>query len=247
MKLLTPPNSNPKTAKSLKVGYSTAILHLSPGGYRCPHASPGCLKACLNTAGRAAAGPCADRIHTARKRRTDMLVGDYAGFMSQLLTESRQHSHQAAAKGYTAAVRLNGTSDLRWEKMSFSDDEGHLHANMMTALPDVVWYDYTKFDFDLRPDHALPANYHLTFSRSETNENEARYNLLQGRNVTVVFDTKRSQDLPTTWEGWPVIDGDTHDARMLDKGPDGDAVVVGLRAKGRAIHDQSGFVVRRNV
>jgi hypothetical protein len=46
--------------------------------------------------------------------------------------------------------------------------------------------------------------------------------------------------LPSTWLGFPVIDGDRHDARFLD--PAG--VIVGLRAKGLARVDTSGFTIR---
>jgi hypothetical protein len=46
-------------------------------------------------------------------------------------------------------------------------------------------------------------------------------------------------DLPETWKGFKVIDGDKTDERFLDE----KGVVVGLKAKGDAKKDQSGFVV----
>jgi hypothetical protein len=57
--------------------------------------------------------------------------------------------------------------------------------------------------------------------------------------MAVVFHVKKGQALPKAWQGKTVIDGDEHDARYDD--PQG--VIVGLRAKGQAINDTTGFVV----
>ena len=97
----------------------------------------------------------------------------------------------------------------------------------------IRFYDYTKWPINLRPE---VDNYHLTFSRSEkTTLDEIQTNLDAGRNVAVVFDV-----VPTEWNGWTVINGDDSDERFLDtKG-----VIIGLKAKGAAKKDKSGFVVR---
>jgi hypothetical protein len=125
---------------------------------------------------------------------------------------------------------LNGTSDLPWERID---------PSLFALNPDVTFYDYTKIAGRFR---GLPANYHLTFSRSETNDRIARSWLILGAgNVAVVFDTPKGRALPSHWNGFPVIDGDTDDLRFLD--PKG--VVVGLRAKGKARKgDEYGFVVK---
>lgn len=68
----------------------------------------------------------------------------------------------------------------------------------------------------------MPANYHLTFSRSETNHDKAMELLGKGVNVAIVFDK-----LPKTFAGFPVINGDDTDLRHLD--PKG--VIVGLKYK----------------
>lgn len=124
------------------------------------------------------------------------------------------------------AVRVNGTSDLPW-----------LALMMASEFPNVVFYDYTKH---ARAWERVTPNYHLTFSHSETNEAETMRALDHGLNVAVVFDTKKGSPLPSTFLGRPVIDGDLHDLRFLDgyKGS-----VIGLRAKGPAKKDTSGFVV----
>jgi hypothetical protein len=101
----------------------------------------------------------------------------------------------------------------------------------MREFKNVQFYDYTK----IPGREKLPKNYHLTFSRSEVNENDCLNELQKGRNVAVVFDV-----LPTTWNGYPVICGDNDDLRFLDP----KNVVVGLTAKGKAKKDDSGFVVK---
>lgn len=235
MKLLT--TGNPKTAKGEGHGYLTAILHLAPAnlagvGNVCPWASKGCTASCLNTAGRGGIiprGETTNAIQEARKRKTRAFFGDRAAFLEQLDREIQNHARNAARHGLRAAVRLNGTSDLRWEKLA---------PWLFEYNPDVQFYDYTKGA--LRCTAAalaeLPANYHLTFSRSESNEDAALQKLATGgANVAVVFAGR----LPTEWRGFEVVNGDETDLRFLD--PKG--VVVGLLAKGRARRDTSGFVV----
>jgi hypothetical protein len=110
--------------------------------------------------------------------------------------------------------------------------------NVFAAFPDVDFVDYTKNV--ARFGRALPANYHLTLSRSETNEAQCIAALGRGINVAVVFAGAK----PARWHGFDVIDGDLHDLRQLDpRGARG--VVIALTPKGRkAKHDRSGFVVR---
>ena len=152
-------------------------------------------------------------------------------------------------------MRLNGSTDIAWEgiKVTVSDSlaaklskafgvpfNGGTYANMFALFPMLQFVDYTK-----NPNRfirALPANYHLTFSRSTSNERIALSLLARGVNVAAVFDT-----LPDTWNGYTVIDGDKHDLRHLDpRGARG--VVIGLLPKGnKAKRDASGFVIRNYV
>ena len=68
----------------------------------------------------------------------------------------------------------------------------------------------------------LPSNYHLTFSRSEENDEIVDEILEMGGNVAVVFDK-----LPTQYKGYKVINGDKSDLRFLDE----KNVIVGLKYK----------------
>jgi len=231
LNLLTEPSGNPKTHKSLKMGYLTAGLHLAPANESrivnmCPAHSAGCAAACIYHAGRAAFAP---QVKLARIERTRMLAEEPRLFWAMLRTDLLLLQRAATRRGLLPAVRLNVTSDVAWERRS-SDTDGAF--SIVEEHPLIQFYDYTK-----RPGRVTPPNYHLTFSRSETNGRVARRELERGRNVAVVFANR----VPGIWEDWPVIDGDDHDCRWLD--PQG--VVVGLLAKGkRAKTDQSGFVVR---
>jgi hypothetical protein len=166
-------------------------------------------------------------------------------FNQLLIAGTESHRIKAAKTGMLCAERPNGTSDLPWESFRIDADGNTL----MTRFPDVQFYDYTKSARRALKHAAgnMPANYHLTFSRSETNEEDCRAVLAAGGNVAVVFKIcacKRpcKHEIPEgtyTYMGYPVISGDHDDLRFLD--PTG--VVVGLKAKGPAKSDTSGFVV----
>ena len=246
IKLLT--TGNPKVAKGQANGYLTSILHLAPSrmsGYNtCPMATAGCAAACLNTAGRGGLfagvqtgvlsgadlvqaimdGRITNKIQLARIARTKFFFEDRAAFMKQLVREIRNAIRLAAKHGLTPVFRLNGTSDIRWETIKVDGFD-----NIMAMFPTVQFYDYTK----IANRRDLPANYHLTFSLAESNVNNAKVALDAGMNVAAVFRT-----VPAVFLGHDVIDGDATDLRFLD--PKG--VIVGLKAKGKAKRDTTGFV-----
>ena len=217
---------NAKTIKGESLGYRTMILYLSPadmgGKNLCPNASEGCKTACLNTAGRGAF----DSVQAGRAMRTAKFHADRARFIARLDFEIARGIRSARRAGLKVSVRLNGTSDINWYGIAPELFEKYADA--------VTFYDYTK-----NAPLAARAPYHLTFSRAEHNHASARAVIASGGNVAVAFAVKRGAPLPSHYLGAPVIDGDLHDLRFLD--PRG--VVVGLRAKGKARADVSGFVV----
>lgn len=220
---------NAKTIKGESLGYLTGILYLAPADEAgraniCAAASQGCKDGCLFRAGRASFSP---DIIEARINKTHFLFDDRTAFLASLRYDIRALIRKAKREHLTPCVRINGTSDLPW-----------LALMMASEFSDVVFYDYTKLP---RAWERTRANYHLTFSHSEINEVESKRALQHGLNVAVVFDTKKGAPLPDTFYGARVIDGDMHDLRFLD-GYQG--VVIGLRAKGPAKKDCSGFVVR---
>lgn len=232
-------SSDAKTVKGLSENVLTGILYLAPHsiagrGNVCPHASEGCKLACLYTAGRGGF----NSTQQARIRKTKAFFADPKAFVETLAQDIAKIKRKADKLGLRCAIRLNGTSDIPWEKLGGTS----LKANLMERFPTVDFYDYTK-----NPARAMtwakggmPKNYHLTFSRSECNWEACDAVLKAGGNVAMVFSTKKGEALPERFtQGVKVIDGDLTDIRFYD--PKG--VIVGLRAKGAARKDTSGFVV----
>jgi hypothetical protein len=232
-------DTNAKTIKGEQYGIKTAILYLMPaeqgGTQLCPMAkTAGCEKACLFTAGRGAM----NSVMLSRLRKT-LYFNQYRDqFMLQLQNELIRERAKAKRKGYKLIVRLNGTSDVRWE----NEPIGHAYANIMQALPDIQFYDYTKI---ANRNKNLPANYDLTFSYSgvEAYQPFVAKAVANGDRIAVVFRDRAIVNAMLangdTFLGLPVVDGDDSDVRHLD--PKG--AVVALYAKGKARRDQSGFVV----
>ena len=225
MKLLS--TGNPKLMKGEKKGYLSFVLHLSPAnvsGYEtCPKRTTGCTAACLNTAGRGGMfkkGESTNMIQEARKRKTRMFFEQREQFLADLEADIRLGIKQAEKKGMIPVFRLNGTSDIAWEKYG-----------IIEKFPEVQFYDYTKIR-NRKVAHLK--NYHLTFSKADGNDLDVRLAVNEGMNVAVVFSV-----VPATFLGRPVINGDETDLRFLDE----KNVIVGLKAKGKAKKDTTGFVV----
>jgi hypothetical protein len=233
--------NNAKTIKGEKLGYMTYILYMSPfnlnskGINVCSHASKGCADSCLVGSGF---GGMYTSVMQGRVNKTEYFLTSRIEFMFQLKTEIEK----AIAKNKDKAIvtfRLNGTSDLPFEKYKVFENGT---KNIFEMFPDVQFYDYTKNY--LRFDKVLPSNYHLTFTRSETNEEKSLEILKRGFNVAMVFDK-----LPKTYMGYEVINADNDDLRFLDK----QGVICGLKykkmtGKGGAeknkVAFESGFVIK---
>lgn len=226
--LLSPGTTNIKTAKN---DLETYILYMAPanivdGLNLCPFASEGCKKSCLYSAGRGKF----NNVQLSRINKSKFWGYDRANFYIQLANELLSIHDKAIKKDIKIAIRLNGTSDIdhldllkRYSGINFLD----------SFYNDLLFYDYTKNYNHVRKYQGT--SYRITFSRSETNELDAYRILKEGGNVAIVF----KNDLPATWNGFPVINGDLTDLRYFDPAN----VVVGLKAKGDAKKDKSGFVV----
>lgn len=239
MKLLS--TGNPKVLKGMEFGFNTYILHLAPanlsGFETCPKRTAGCTAACLNTAGRGGMfkkGENTNMIQQARIRKTKMFFENRAEFMALLVKDIELAIKQSAKLNLVPVFRLNGTSDLSFEKYEVIRN-GKLYRNIFSAFPDVKFYDYTKV---LGRKVSDISNYSLTFSAADGNDNDVMKAIAQGYNIAVVFGVKKSEALPTEYLGLPVFNGDESDLRFLD--PKG--VIVGLYAKGKAKKDETGFV-----
>lgn len=223
--------NNAKTVKGDGSEYLTAILYLAPadnleGVNVCAMAEvAGCKAACLYTAGRGRMSS----VQAGRLRKTMLWRDDRQGFINLLKQDIAKFAKYCAKRGIQPVVRLNGTSDIMWEK----------YIDMETEFPMVQFYDYSKLY--LRAYKDLPSNYHLTLSYSEANADYAEAILnahkLTGVSVAVVFRDKNT--IPTSFAGSTVIDGDKDDLRFLDM----PRSIVALYAKGDAKKDATGFVI----
>ena len=241
MKLLSIGN-DAKTSKGDSYGYMTAILYLAPSDVSgvmntCPHASKGCRLACLYTAGRGAFS----NVQKARVDKTLWFHRDRLEFLNQLHLDILELKRKAKKAGKIPCVRLNGTSDIPFEDFSFWFDS----LNIFSLHADIQFYDYTKNPRRMRDSipvkgvaSSWPSNYHLTFSRSETNQKDCMDILNKGGNVAMVFKDLALQ-VGSLAFNHEVISGDDNDLRFLDK----KNVIVGLKAKGKAKSDLSGFVL----
>jgi len=234
-------SGNQKILKGEKLGYITKGIHLAPAnlsGYEvCQWRSKGCTASCLNTAGRGQM----NSIQVSRVNKTKLFFEKQFDFLAKLSKEISSSIKSAQKKSMKAVFRPNLTSDIMWESVFFNEGEP---KTIFDKFPETQFYDYTK-SFKrmasfldkpfLKNEEKFPSNYHLTFSRSENNDKKCEMVLLMGGNVAVVF---RNQ-LPKTWKGVQVVNGDDTDLRFLDK----KGVVVGLIEKGMAKKDATGFVV----
>jgi hypothetical protein len=228
-------NTNAKTIKGEKIGYYTGILYLAPSdisGFQvCPLAKlAACEKACLYTAGRGAF----NSIQQARIEKTKYFFNDRNNFMINIYKDIEKGIKKAKQLNQELLIRLNGTSDIKWENVSF-EYNGITYDNIMSAFPTVQFYDYTKIPNRVN----LPANYDLTFSYSGVISFQKYVTkAIENKNrIAVVFRYER--DIPKMFKGLNVIGGDNSDVRHIeDKN-----TIVALYAKGKAIKDTSGFVV----
>jgi len=240
-------DANAKTIKGQKHGYMTAVLYLAPyktaGLNVCPTAElAGCWRTCLNTAGRggmpvngAFVSPGGielpnNTIQHARIRKTKLFAEDRAAFMMQLEHEIELFRTRAERKGLIPVVRLNGTSDILWERQP-----GY---SIFSLFPDIQFYDYTKLPARLSwPE--IPGNYHLTVSYSEASplyKKQCQRAFEKGASLAAVV---KDQQLKDQYLELGAVDMDEHDLRFTDP-PNSFGV---LKAKGQARRESNGFVL----
>ena len=233
--------TNAKTIKGDGSEYLTAILYMTP--YKvmvdgkhfnsCAMAEQAsCIEGCLYTAGRGVM----TSVQTARQRKAEWFYRDRVGFMQQLVEDLRKFERYCVKRGIQPCVRLNGTTDIRWENIRpYTEYVDKWGDNIFEMFPSVQFYDYTKIAN--RKVSQIP-NYHLTWSYSAANPKyeEKFWDVIRnGMSVAVVF---RKPVNMTTWRGYKVVDGDKDDLRFLDP----QSSIVALYAKGAAKHDSTGFV-----
>lgn len=218
-----------KTVKGEKIGYLTAICYLVPDAKLCPFARlAGCFEPCLKSAGRGAF----NAVQRARAAKTLFFYENQRAFMLSMCADVWTESRRAERLGLELLVRPNGTSDIPYENIKIGG------LTIFQMFPDVQFYDYTK-----HPSRNLTGktagNYDLTYSFSMLTPKQISIKGLSNtanQRTAVVFQNR--SDIPESFRGWPVINGDDTDVRHIEP----QQVVVALYAKGKAKKDYSGFV-----
>lgn len=224
-----------KTIKGESIGFLTGIVYLVPDDELCPLARlAGCMAGCLRSAGRGAF----DNVQSARAEKTRFFREHREAFMLSMCADVWSLVRKASKLGMTPLVRPNGTSDIPFENIPVVDGK-----TIFQLFPDVQFYDYTKHP-SRNLDGKTAGNYDLTYSFSSVTPKPISIKGLMNkhnRRTAVVFD--RAENIPDTFRGWPVVDGDDTDVRHIEPVN----VVVALYAKGKAKQDTSGFVQRKGI
>ena len=223
--------TNSKTIKGDDESTLTMIMYLSPHtlggrGNVCSSATQGCRDTCLYSAGRGKF----NTVQQARIRRTQLFFDNNKQFKVDLASDLVLFNSYCEENDITSYVRLNGTSDIDWQKFKLSDKK-----TVMELFPNIKFYDYTQ---DMKRKSKF-SNYDITYSYNENmTPTQLKNKINANSNVAVVFN----KTLPVNWNGIEVINGDESDLRPLDK----KGVIVGLIAKGLAKTIKTDFVVDPN-
>jgi len=222
-------DKNPKTIKGQKYGVLTFILYMSShkesGVNLCAMADiAGCVDDCLKNQGRGQM----TSTQMSRLRKTLFYLQYFEEFMAMVKKELSLGLAYAERHGYKLAVRMNGTTDIRWELRIW---------NYMVEMyrKGLQWYDYTKI-----PNRLVPCSkvYDLTFSYSGKKEYLPYLDKAIKLGMRIAFVVRYANLIPKTFMGMEVLIGDDHDIRYIE--PQGTAIA--LTAKGSAVHNTNGFV-----
>jgi len=222
MKLLDTTGANSKLAKTNRGdAYRVAGLSLMPSRALCPWAiKAGCFDVCLESAGMGVFS----NVKAGRQAKANFYMEDCEAFLAQLCRELQNWEKLCIRKGVKPAVRLNVLSDIQWERHGIPQ-----------KFPNIFFYDYTKIAHRIGK---TPKNYKLMFSYSGA----AGYRpavekaIAADCPVAVVF---RDSNFPSHFLGRPVVNGDASDLDNVVSG----RVIVGLKAKGKAVKGETDFIV----
>ena len=222
--------SSAKTIKGESIGFLTGIVYLTPDDELCPLARlAGCLGPCLKSAGRGAF----NSVQKARKAKTEFFKNNRDAFMLSMCADVWSLERKARKLGMIPLVRPNGTSDIPFENIPVV-----MGQTMFQLFPRIQFYDYTKHP-SRNLEGKTAGNYDLTYSFSALTPKPISIKGLTNRHnrrTAVVFQNR--EDIPDTFRGCPVVDGDVTDVRPIEP----EQVVVALYAKGKAKSDTGGFV-----
>lgn len=245
--ILSVDSDNSKLAKSREFGFLSVGISLAQSdasGFNvCKFSSEPCRNACVGKKGLAGVFPS---IEEARIRKTKMLFQDRDRFYALLDKDLAKLPGLSRSLGLKIHFRSDVFSDIDW-RIGFRDSQKRGLFDRLEALPvrrdELELHDYTKDFWRWEREHLNNRRYNLewklTFSFSGENESLCIEVLRRGGRVAVAFDCKPHQ-LPKTWRGYRVVDGDVHDLQWLHGG----GVVIGLAVKGEPLGQgtPNGFI-----
>ena len=127
-------SSTYKMQKSSGYKYLSEILHLAPsniGGVNiCASSSPVCVDLCLNTSGRGQM----TSVQKSRLNKKYYFLADRLKFLNHLDREIKLSSERAKRKKLKYTVRLNGTSDLPFERYRLENGKNLMENNPNVQL-----------------------------------------------------------------------------------------------------------------
>lgn len=206
--ILSIDTSNSKLAKTARkfadvmsiIYYGAPSTVAGRGINTCSHASRACKFLCLNTAGNGNI----TAVQLARIARTRLSVWNPFLFWSMFRDELATFKRRAAKQGKRLACRGNGTTDERAPE----------YVETIRENPDIDFYDYSAVPSSLDVADSLP-NYHVTFSRKETDGNlqHCREAYARGHNIAVVV-APEVKTLALRLMPGVFVDFDAHDLRL---------------------------------
>jgi hypothetical protein len=231
-------NMTAKHKKGYKYNELVYGLYLSPAkssGYEvCKGRTPECSKLCLHESGLNRIDTKLNRINKSRITKTKLFFEHREFFVRWMISEIETVIKRAEREGFEFSIRLNNTSDI--SPTEFYIIEDGQRVNILELYPNIQFYDYTKVDSRI----TLPklySNYDLTYSFNGQNKDVCLNMLESNIRVAVVF-----KNVPETFWGYKVIDGDLYDMRYRDK----KNVIVGLKFKTTRtkLPEKTSFVIQ---
>jgi len=246
------PQKNIINAPHYGIDYNTKELNLAKVNL-CKHATTGCSTSCIYHQGIFKHALFEkNKVKQARLKRTLKFLTQREAFFEQIIKEIKALQRKAKRRDLSPIISLNGTSDILWEKESFTYKEKEF-KNLMELFSDVEFFDYTKYNI-LKSRKKLPKNYHLTYSRAGTQRGKvvddwsvlSQY-LNQNINVAVVctYDIKQQLLDKNTHNTYPVIDGNAYNNRVHDKSLQEDkGLIILLEANKKTDINSSVFILQ---
>lgn len=139
-----------KATKATGYGYLNGIHYMAPAseagvGNLCPKATAGCISLCLGKySGQA--GMVADVEHgtnsvrESRKAKARMFMSERETYMQHMARQIARLVAKAEREGLRPCVRLNGSTDIAFERIRYGADR----LTLLERFPNVQFVDYTK-------------------------------------------------------------------------------------------------------